>query len=81
MNTDAPGYTVGQRLSLKDQLCTVQYVGPVGDKPGSWLGVEWDDPARGKHDGTHQGVLYFKCLHAVKDRIRSNSADQHYRPV
>uniref|UniRef100_A0A8C8XQ06 Tubulin-specific chaperone E n=2 Tax=Panthera TaxID=9688 RepID=A0A8C8XQ06_PANLE len=28
-----------------------------------WLGVEWDNPARGKHDGSHEGIVYFKCRH------------------
>lgn len=57
-----PEYYVGQRLSLKGQACTVHYLGTVGDKAGSWLGVEWDDPARGKHDGTFAGVKYFHCM-------------------
>jgi tubulin-specific chaperone E len=52
---------IGQRLSLKHQLCTVRYVGAVADKPGEWPGVEWDDPERGKHDGTHNGIKYFTC--------------------
>ena len=52
---------VGERLSLKHELCTVRYVGPVADKQGIWLGVEWDDPKRGKHDGSHDGLLYFTC--------------------
>ena len=52
---------IGQRLSLKSQTCTVRYVGQVADKQGQWLGVEWDDASRGKHDGTHEGVSYFKC--------------------
>ncbi|RMY69349.1 hypothetical protein D0863_06501 [Hortaea werneckii] len=52
---------VGQRLSLKGQLCTVRYNGPVADKQGEWLGVEWDDTTRGKHNGTHQGKCYFTC--------------------
>ncbi|KAH7107600.1 RNI-like protein, partial [Auriculariales sp. MPI-PUGE-AT-0066] len=26
-----------------------------------WLGVEWDDPQRGKHDGTKDGIQYFTC--------------------
>ncbi|XP_044895850.1 tubulin-specific chaperone E isoform X1 [Felis catus] len=30
---------------------------------GLWLGVEWDNPARGKHDGSHEGIVYFKCRH------------------
>lgn len=28
---------------------------------GLWLGVEWDNPARGRHDGSHEGTVYFKC--------------------
>ncbi|NXD79779.1 TBCE protein, partial [Halcyon senegalensis] len=30
---------------------------------GIWLGVEWDDPQRGKHDGTYEGTRYFTCRH------------------
>jgi hypothetical protein len=54
-------YHIGQRLSLKGELCTIRYIGPVSDKAGEWLGVEWDDAHRGKHDGTHNEVKYFKC--------------------
>lgn len=52
---------VGQRLSFDAQACTVRFVGPVAGTKGEWLGVEWDDPARGKHNGSHQGVEHFKC--------------------
>lgn len=50
------------------QPCTLRYTGPVATQKASqteaerdriWLGVEWDDPARGKHSGTHLGVKYF----------------------
>lgn len=54
-------YHPGQRLSLKGQTCTIRYVGPVEGKSGDWLGVEWDDPERGKHNGTHEGRKYFQC--------------------
>lgn len=26
---------------------------------GVWLGVDWDDPGRGKHDGSYKNVRYF----------------------
>jgi hypothetical protein len=39
----------------------VRYIGEVAGTTGSWLGVEWDDPSRGKHDGQHKGVRYFSC--------------------
>ena len=50
---------IGERLCLKGQTCTVRYIGAVADKPGQWLGLEWDDSGRGKHNGTHEGVSYF----------------------
>jgi dynactin complex subunit len=56
----APAYHVGQRVSFEGRLCTIRYIGNAGtDK--DWLGVEWDDPTRGKHDGENKGVRYFKC--------------------
>ncbi|CAK1356108.1 unnamed protein product [Cercospora beticola] len=67
-------HSVGQRLSLKGQICTVQYVGAVQNKSGEWLGVEWDDSARGKHNGTHEGVKYFEC------RSRSPTTASFLRP-
>ncbi|OJJ49403.1 hypothetical protein ASPZODRAFT_60614 [Penicilliopsis zonata CBS 506.65] len=52
---------VGQRRSFGGQLCTIRYVGHVEGTTGDWLGVEWDDPSRGKHSGEHKGVRYFTC--------------------
>lgn len=52
---------VGTRLSYDGGLCTVRYVGDVAGTTGQWLGVEWDDPERGKHSGEHKGVKYFHC--------------------
>ncbi|XP_072319593.1 tubulin-specific chaperone E [Eucyclogobius newberryi] len=52
---------VGRRVSCREERATVRYVGPVPPTKGVWLGVEWDDPERGKHDGVHEGVQYFTC--------------------
>lgn len=61
MTTTQPA-SVGQRRSYDGALCTVRYVGEVaGTAGGTWFGVEWDDPTRGKHDGVHKGVRYFTC--------------------
>ena len=38
---------------------TIKYIGPVENTKGSWLGIDWDNPERGKHDGSHQGRNYF----------------------
>lgn len=55
---------IGQRRSFDGASCTVRYVGKVQGTTGEWLGVEWDDPARGKHSGEHGGVRYFTCIYS-----------------
>ncbi|NP_001035078.2 tubulin-specific chaperone E isoform X1 [Danio rerio] len=54
---------VGRRVCCDGERGTVRYVGPVPPTAGVWLGVEWDHPERGKHDGSHDGVRYFTCRH------------------
>ncbi|KAI0636670.1 hypothetical protein C8Q77DRAFT_1050282 [Trametes polyzona] len=54
--------SIGARLSHSGYLGTVRFVGPVDGTQGVWLGVEWDDPKRGKHDGIKDGKRYFTCL-------------------
>ena len=56
-----PGYYIGRRLSYDGNLCTVRYIGAVQGTKGEWLGVEWDDPSRGKHNGKHGDMKYFDC--------------------
>lgn len=51
----------GSRVQVDKDRATVMFIGQVGDSKGEWLGIEWDDPSRGKHDGTHQGISYFAC--------------------
>ncbi|KAF1816993.1 tubulin-specific chaperone E [Eremomyces bilateralis CBS 781.70] len=53
---------IGKRLSFNSHLCTVRYIGQVRGTWGDWLGVEWDDPGRGKHSGEYNGTRYFECL-------------------
>jgi dynactin complex subunit len=52
---------VGERLVIAKHRATVRYIGPVEGQEGTWVGVEWDDPSRGKHDGTTGGKRYFIC--------------------
>ena len=52
---------VGKRLSYDGNLCTIRYHGSIEGLKGEWLGVEWDDPERGKHHGDREGVKYFEC--------------------
>jgi Leucine-rich repeat (LRR) protein len=53
---------VGSRLLVGKHGATIRYVGPVEGQDGVWVGLEWDDPTRGKHDGSHAGTRYFSCL-------------------
>ncbi|KAI0154830.1 Thioesterase/thiol ester dehydrase-isomerase [Xylariaceae sp. FL1272] len=66
---------VGARLSYDGAICTVRYVGEVAGTSGAWLGVEWDDAGRGKHDGSHKGVRYFTC------KSQSATAASFVRPT
>lgn len=54
------GLTVNDRVQVIDDCATIRFIGQVAGTKGEWLGIEWDDPTRGKHDGTHQGVRYFE---------------------
>lgn len=57
------------RIDVLDFSGIVKYVGPLLhevnnpriNKNDTWLGVEWDNPKRGTHNGTVGGVTYFKC--------------------
>lgn len=53
---------VGDRIVFERSLGIVRYVGEVQGYSGHWLGIEWDDQRRGKHNGTVDGVKYFECL-------------------
>ena len=68
-----PSFSVGQRVvtissadaasktdnsSAALERGTVRYVGEVAGTKGEWIGVEWDDEGRGRHDGTHDGKRF-----------------------
>lgn len=54
--------SVGERILVdQTEAATVRYVGPVAGTEGTWIGVEFDKPGRGKHDGSHNGTRYFTC--------------------
>jgi len=51
---------IGQRIKCDGEYATVKYIGEVPPSKGLWLGVEWDDPSRGRHNGLHSGIQYFE---------------------
>lgn len=74
--TQSPSDLVGGRLvqvvvpvapskTATARYGTILYVGPVaGTKSGDWLGIEWDDASKGRHDGEHKGRRYFQTSRA-----------------
>ncbi|XP_054281832.1 tubulin-specific chaperone E [Macrosteles quadrilineatus] len=76
VSCECPGDAVGRRVAVGEHRGTVQYVGAVPPAPGVWLGVEWDDPSRGKHDGMYNGVRYFQTrLPTAGSFVRLEKAD------
>ncbi|KAF9482808.1 RNI-like protein [Pholiota conissans] len=65
--------SVGARINHNGDIATIRYVGPVDGTRGTWLGVEWDITARGKHDGCKDGKQYFIC--------RSKASGSFIRPT
>ncbi|CAD5125689.1 DgyrCDS13896 [Dimorphilus gyrociliatus] len=53
-------FNIGDRLVVDEEVCTVRFFGIVEGTKGNWLGVEWDNPKRGKHSGEKDGKFYFK---------------------
>lgn len=61
-------FNVDKRVEYFGSKGTIRYSGKLKHKPNGridtesiWLGVEWDDPTRGNHNGTVDGVIYFTC--------------------
>jgi len=56
---------LGRKGLVGTHRCTVRYEGSVQGHDGLWYGLEWDDPTRGRHDGSVDGTSYFKCIQSV----------------
>lgn len=52
---------IGQRIECGGKYGTVMYIGEIVSTKGLWLGIDWDDATRGKHNGLYNGVEYFKA--------------------
>ncbi|XP_003745338.1 tubulin-specific chaperone E [Galendromus occidentalis] len=68
--------SVGTRVSVDGYYGTVRFYGSVKGTQGTWLGIEWDDATRGKHNGCYNGTQYFKARHATGGSfVRPTKAD------
>ncbi|VDL91177.1 unnamed protein product [Schistocephalus solidus] len=50
---------IGARVMQREQRGTIKYVGTLANSPAVWIGVDWDSPDRGRHNGSYKGVKYF----------------------
>ncbi len=55
---------LSRRVELNDQVGTIRYIGSLKHKSDDdiWVGIEWDDHSRGKHDGEVEGYKYFQTV-------------------
>ena len=58
---------LGKRVELNEKTAKIKYVGPLKHKKEYkeneiWLGLDWEDKTRGKHNGTVEGFEYFKTI-------------------
>lgn len=51
---------IGSRVVHEDHFGTICYAGELPNSKGAWLGIDWDNPSRGRHDGVYAGVKYFE---------------------
>ena len=67
-DSDIPLPLLGDRVKEVggDHTATVKYVGDVDGSKGVWIGLEWDDPERGRHDGIKDGKRYFHVVGGPK---------------
>lgn len=51
------------QLSLNNDFASSNQTNPASSNNSSptWIGVEWDDPSRGRHSGTYRGEEVFRC--------------------
>ncbi|XP_044755884.1 tubulin-specific chaperone E [Coccinella septempunctata] len=52
---------VGSRIDCSGHIGTIKYMGCLEGYSSTWLGIDWDDPKRGKHNGHHNGKQYFEA--------------------
>lgn len=52
---------------------------PATAKDELWIGIEWDDLNRGKHNGTVNGYQYFSCPDNMGSMVKYEKIEFGYR--
>ena len=80
-NEDLQTY-LNKKIELNEEVGIIKYIGPLKHKPNSdpkdiWLGIEWENKNRGKHNGTVENFEYFKTENNLNSGslIRLNKAN------
>ena len=60
-------YSIDARVLVNGHRGTIKYVGEVEGATGIWLGIDWDDRERGKHDGSKDGKRYFTAQYVYPE--------------
>lgn len=69
--------TLGARVRVGQDTGTIRYIGNVEGHEGTWIGIEWDDANRGRHNGTVNGHYYFETRFPKSGSlIRSEKIDK-----
>ncbi|ODQ79827.1 hypothetical protein BABINDRAFT_166928 [Babjeviella inositovora NRRL Y-12698] len=79
-------YQIGDRISIAEtpkasgyaalllHTATVRFVGEIPDWPNvTAYGIEWDDPLRGKNDGSINGIYYFSAANPTSGSFIKSS--------
>ncbi|XP_054714059.1 tubulin-specific chaperone E-like [Uloborus diversus] len=56
----AASLQLGCRIYCDGEYGTVLYIGLIDGVEGTWVGIEWDNPTRGKHSGSYNNRKYFE---------------------
>uniref|UniRef100_A0A7E4VFG3 Tubulin-specific chaperone E n=1 Tax=Panagrellus redivivus TaxID=6233 RepID=A0A7E4VFG3_PANRE len=54
---------LNQTVFVDIERGNVKYVGSIDGFGDGWVGIDWEDPNRGKHDGCLKGKRYFQASH------------------
>jgi hypothetical protein len=68
---------INMKVELNGYVGVIRYCGKLKHKEDNdiWLGIEWEDSSRGKHNGTIEGVEYFKCENNAGSLIKMSKVN------